>query len=341
MVKHAKIFFCILGVLLVSNCWKKQENEITRPVIPHYTLSGNTLDYDSGKIRPHTQVKIQAVQLLYDVQFNMILVESDSNGHFIVDPVYPGDYFLIVHTNDAWHSTQKIGITHGDKDITIKVPKIIYSKILLNKYTGNRSNEFFYPMKNAAFGIAGSKCFINCNRVWGSVTNPAIGVFYLKWNNWYFEKSFTPSINYNNLRNMTVGTEKIYMLTKDDSILTFNRWTGYPEGLKKVPVNVFGLTFNTIDKNLYACSHTEIFRLNPVDYSITETFPASSQYLNAMAFNKNIFTYDNAEFLLSEYDENMNVKATYVIIDPENNYQINSIYDFDFDTYNNLWIMVN
>ena len=341
MCKRINILFFIIVFLSALNCWQKQDHEITRPEVPHYILSGKTIDYDTQKSLPHTTIKIQPVQLLYDVQFNTALIESDSNGNFALDPIYPGDYTLTVYSGDSWHSSRKFGITHADRDITIKVPKIIFSKFLLKKYTGNSSNEFYYPMENAAFGIAESKCFINCNRVWGSVTNPAIVVLNLKWNNWYYEKSFTPSLNYNNIRNMTIGMEKIYILTKDDSILTMNRWTGYQERIGKVPENIFGLTFNTIDKNLYACSHTEIFRLNPVDYSITNTYSTSSQYLNAMAFNKNIYTYDNIEYLLRFHDENMNVLTTYAIIDPNSRYQIKNIYDFDFDTYNNLWIMVN
>ncbi len=341
MLKYIKIFLCVFVVLLVTNCWQKQVHEITRPVIPHYILDGITIDYDTEKALPHTTIKILPVQLLYDVQFNTTMVESDSNGYFVLDPIYPGDYTLTVYSGESWHSTQKIGITHADRHMTIKVPKVIFAKILLHKFSGHNSNEYFYTADNAAFCIMGSKCLINCNRVWESITNPAIGVFYLQWNNWYYKKSFTPSINYNNLRNMSVGTDKIYILTKDDSILTLNRWTGYPERIGKVPANVFGLTFNTIDKNLYACSHTEIFRLNPVDYTIINTYPATSQYLNAMAFNKNIYTYDNMEYLLRLHDESMNVLATYAIINPDSKYQIHNIYDFDFDTYNNLWIMVN
>ena len=340
MRKKIKNILLIILFVLLLNCWQKQDHEITRPEIPRYTLSGITVDIDTEKILPKTTIKIQPVQLLYDVQFNMTMIESDSNGYFAIDPIYPGDYTLTVNSGDSWHSTQKIEISHADKDITIKVPKIIYCKTFLYKYTGNNSNEFFFPMENAAFCITGSKCLINCVRVWGSVTNPAIAVFNLKWNNWYFDKSYTPTLNYNNLGKMTAGTEKIYISTKDDSILTMNRWTGYVERTTKAPVYIHSLAYNTIDKNLYTCSHTEIYILDPVDYSIIKTFQAPSEYLDAMAFNKNIYTYDNMEYLLRLHDENMNVLSSYAIIDPNSRYQIQDIYDFDFDTYNNLWVMV-
>ncbi len=334
-----KFLFCIIIALMTLNCWKKQGHEVTRPVVPHYILDGSTIDYDTGNTLPFITMKIQAAQLLYEVEFNTTVVESDSNGNFAFDPIYPGDYTLTVNSGDSWHSSQKIHIDHADRHMTIKVPKTIYANILLNKYTGHSSNEFYFPMENGAFSIDVSKCYINCNRVFESVTNPAIGVFYLNWNNWYFEKPFTPEINYDNLRNMTVGLEKIYISTKNDSILTLNKWTGYPENTKKVSVNLFGLAFHTTDKYLYACSHTEIYKLDPENYSVINTFPAPSRYLDAMAFNKKIYTFDNHEYLLRLHDEGMNVTATYVIINRDFENQIQNIYDFDFDSNDNLWVM--
>ncbi|MBN2414114.1 hypothetical protein JXQ31_20740 [candidate division KSB1 bacterium] len=334
-----KILFIFIGIQFF-NCWQKQEHDINRPEIPRYILSGKTIDIDTQEILPKTTIKIQAGQLLYDVEFNTTIVESDSNGYFFIDPIYPGNYIITLKSGDSWHSTKKIEIAHTDRTMTIKVPKTIYANILLNKYTGHSSNEFYFPMENGAFAIDGSKCFINCNRVFGYVTNPAIAVFYSKWNNWYFEKPFTPVINYINIRKMTIGLDKIYISTKDDSMLTLNRWTGYPERTKKVSINLFGLTFNTTDKNLYACSHTEIYTLDPDDYSIINTFPAPSQYLNAMAFNKKIYTYDNNEYLLRLHDENMNVTATFVLINRDTEYQIQNIYDFDIDSNDNLWVMI-
>ena len=77
------------------SCWEKQKHEITAPIIPNYTLSGLVQDMDLGEVLAGREVKIEPHSLVYaDAEMINMMDTSDTSGHYQLDFVMPGTYFI-------------------------------------------------------------------------------------------------------------------------------------------------------------------------------------------------------------------------------------------------------
>jgi len=327
---------------LFLNCWKKQGNEITRPVVPHYTLSGTTIDYDRGEIVPHVTIKVTAVSMLYsDATFAQVLTESDSVGQFVIDPIYPGNYVLDINTENAWHSSKKIEIAHSDRSMDLLIPQVQFASFLPKSYQASNDMDIAKVKKNAAFCIDQSTCYINCSHDHYPLPPNEISVLKKDYTRWVYEKPFNPGIDYDSLLKMTNDYENLLLLAKKDTLIQVNKWSGFTGRKTKLTglVNLQDLVFNRTDNFIYACTPMEILKLNATDYSILDSYQFPGRNFDAMACNNTIFTFDKADYLLRQHNANLQVIKTSVIINSTDMEQITKLYDFDFDGSKNLWVM--
>ncbi|HPG40726.1 MAG TPA: hypothetical protein PLP19_16850 [bacterium] len=333
----------IIGLLpIIFNCWKKQGNEITRPAVPHYQLSGTTLDYDSGEILPHITIQVKAVTMLYsDVTFTDVITESDSVGKFIFDPIYPGNYVLAINTENAWHSSKNIEIAHSDRSIDLLIPQVQFATYLPKSYQASNDMDITKVKKNAAFCIDQSTCYINCAHDHYPLPPTEISIFKKEYIRWVYEKPLNPGIDYDSFFKMTCDYNNLLILAKNDTIIPVNKWTGYAGRKIKLAglASLQDLVFNQTDNFLYACTPTEILKLSATDYSILGSYQFPTRNYDAIACNNTIFTFDKADYLLRQHNANMQIIKTFVIINSVDMSQITKLYDFDFDGLKNLWVM--
>ena len=121
--RFLKFSICVFTLICLS-CWDKQERELLPPTIPNYILSGYTVDrVDSTRVLPNTPVTLIMIASLYDVTFPTISIESDSNGYFQFDEVFPGNYLIRADRDGFNVISDGISIEHEDRTLKINLPK--------------------------------------------------------------------------------------------------------------------------------------------------------------------------------------------------------------------------
>ncbi len=335
MKKAIPIFITLLTLALFINCWNKQENDVTRPVIPQYTFSGEILDYDS-EMALETEIELSEYRMLYDVSFGTQTVSTDSAGQFLFETVYPGYYTFRVKREDVWLSEQKLQVEHSDTSAIIKIPNLFFA------------DRFSSTGPKPALACSGQYAWV-LNRSYLKRYNSGkeyleifdlLNVFKQNSDVWFTENNFEDKLNEKNISAMAFCREGVAAIAQPDTLLLFNRWDGTISSTLKLSRSVNGLSFHAQTGNLYSCSQSTIFKHNVDSKLIESIYPTEFPSLRALAYYKTIYSYDNSEFFLRRHDSDLNVTDTYVIIDNKTSSQISNIYDMSFDGYGNLWYTV-
>ncbi|MBN2414113.1 hypothetical protein JXQ31_20735 [candidate division KSB1 bacterium] len=331
-----KIILLLFILLLIFGCWKKQSHDITRPVIPNYIFNGTAMDYDSGEKLAHVPIKLSEYKMLYDVEFGIQIDTTDSNGFFEFDPVYPGYYFYSFQKDGYWLFNKRIEIHHKDTTTIIKVPQVYFAQ------------EFKHTIStNPALAISGSKAW--CNEFWfgsspANDTYPFIDAdlfrIYKQTNKmWNYENFYISPFYRKNLTSMAFGRNGLYACVAPDTLYIINTTDGTLTGKYQLSQNISGITFYPKKNCIYSCSNSNIYQHEPDNPgNILQSWNFDFPNLSAMAYYRYIYAYDNNEFLLRQYDEEMNVLTTFALINSLSNAQVFNIFDMSFDGYGALWI---
>ncbi len=330
-----KLLILIVFISLLS-CWKKQDHDVTRPLIPSYRFSGQTIDIDSGEILSGVSIQIRQVHMLYEVTFGTQVVESDSNGNFEFDPIYPGTYYIDYQIGDYWiDAWDKLEIAHKDSAVVIEIPKIFMCNVF------STSSMSTHP------AIASNGSRLVSNEMWmGALTGqePLVNAELLRKykynvNHWEFEYYFMSPFNKKNVTGMTYHREVVLACVGPDSLyqLDLNHFT--VQRAHKMTQNIKGLCLNIADGHVYSCSQNSIFRHDKTDFSnITEQYTIEANNLRAMAYYKGMYCYDNDRYILRKFDADMNTTASYVLIRKSTDQQVKKVYDMTFSGYGDLWV---
>ena len=121
------LLVCFFALCCLS-CWDKQRRDLLQPTVPNYILSGYTVDRDNPTtVLPHTPITLIMEKMLYDVTFPTVSMESDSNGYFQFDEVYPGNYYIRADREGFSVISDMVTIGHEDRVININLPKPLLS----------------------------------------------------------------------------------------------------------------------------------------------------------------------------------------------------------------------
>ena len=326
-------------MLLFLNCWNKQDHGITQPDVPRYTLSGVTLDFITNEPVPNSIINIQAVQLVYDIAFPSQTLQSDSAGHYSIDPVYPGSYIIRIVKNGCLLNDLKLTIEHTDRDFDLYVPEI--------RLSGN------YPMNikidhNSTFKIANNPCFsifgksgANISEKW--VDGSFAGLYFCNtaYNQSYWvvtefqEILFDPS----KIRQLEISDDHYYAIEYSDSLLVFDKFFVDSPITFELGIYVKDIAFNQFDRELYACTDSLLYRLDVTGRKITQIAPFPTSGMTVMTwYENNLYLYNKQENLLYQLDLRLQVVKVYAVVNKTSNTLVQDIYDLHFDVYNNLWV---
>ena len=322
------LYLVIMGLLLF-NCWSRQNHDITKPIIPHYIFNGTAIDMDSGDPLPGTRIKLEQVNMMYDVDFGTRIINADSTGYFQFDTVYPGSYNLSMERNNYFINKTQIQIQHMDTTAVLEIPlvKIAYT-----------------------FSATGQGLAINGTKAWflsmGDDTKrwwlPAdiIRIYSLSlYYGWKFTTSNRYYLDGTVMYAMTFGHDGVYCTAYPDSIYMFNTYDASIAADFQIDKNVTGIAYHIGQQTLYTCYKSNIYKHDQIAVShIIQTFPMEYPDLRAMAYYRNLFVWDSKLNLLFQLDNDMHVIGSYALL-YESGEQIDNIYDMSFDGYGRLWVI--
>ncbi len=350
MLKYYK-YILIIVLLFLTNCWNKQDNDINGPNVPKYTLSGQTIEYNTNDILPKTQIKVTAVELLYDAEFNSKTVESDSNGIFTVSGLIPGSYLFSVNSNSIWLESERLSIEHEDRVMDIRVPHIIFGNVHPHVIhddfdpTGKYLNSSRFVMVNSeypAFYISGNASTFASNK-FESFGASSVGYYFCKTsldnNTTTFYSAQPSTANLDDIYQLTVDNNNIYALKKPDTLLVIDKWQFYLKQAIPLEYPLQDIIFEPYSKSLLACNDSVLFQINTETFEMNKLTDMPIKTCGALTFHKEMFyVYDNSTHLYHKMLPNFKIQETFAIVHKLNNNHITDVYDIHFDSYNNLWL---
>lgn len=321
-MKRLKKLHCVTSILAIffAGCWNRQDHHVTRPDIPTYSFSGRVVDWDTDSTMAGIGVVLCEVDMVYEVNFDTVTVVTDSAGNFVISPVYPGKYFLNFVRDNYPIGDFNIQIDYSDVTRHYRLPQIYLTLRL-------RTKDMLYSGKPMAINNMTCSFFSN-----------EIMQFKNENGEWIFDKSLPNVLKDKNIKACTIVGNNFYVSQAPDSIIVINRFDGSRVGGYAVSANLTGLAFDKAGERLYSCSRTAIYRHDETSAGFAETWSPPVVQLEALAWKDGLYSYDNSEQVLKRYDSNMNVIATYALIDNNAGRQIEKLTDMDFDAYGNLWI---
>jgi hypothetical protein len=327
MLKHYNVIIPALSLFLVLSCWKKQEHDITRPIVPHYIFNGTAVDYDTGENLANIVIKLTATKMLYDVEFESQTDTTDSSGNFSFDPVYPGYYTWSIQKDGYWLAEKRLVIQHRDSTTIIKVPQLFFAQIF--KFGGD-------------LAINGAKAWCNIYMMTPSFKWLQQFKTYKQINKVWFDDSFLLSPFYKkNVTSMAFGREVLYACIAPDTLYLVNLQDGSFSGKYQLSQNITSVAYHPPQNCIYTCSKNNIYRHETEQpINIVQSWNYENCTLTSIAYYKGIHTFDNTESLLRKYDSDMNIITTFAIINSLTKNQILNIPGMSFDGYGQLWISI-
>ncbi len=149
-----KKYLFILSVYLFIACWDRQENDITAPEIPNYTLSATVVDIDLNEPLAAISVIITAGQLSYPVAFNSDTLITNDQGQFFIENLVIGNYELTFHRDGQPVLIYRYFQGYEDKDITFNLPSVYDIENVLENYNNIKFTVFDDPVKEQMNGLA-------------------------------------------------------------------------------------------------------------------------------------------------------------------------------------------
>ncbi|MBN2414115.1 carboxypeptidase regulatory-like domain-containing protein [candidate division KSB1 bacterium] len=336
MPKKIKTLLIILVTVQFLNCWQKQDHDITRPLIPNYVFNGTAVDIDSRENLHDISIKMVEEYMLYDVDFATRIVKTDSNGFFQFDSVYPGNYTFSFERDGFYINEKRITIGHKDTSALLEVPKIFIGGQFSR---GGSAYPALAITGSEAWKITRAKDLLHppwpdIQRDWFTISK------YINYH-WEITDWLRSPLNKKVIKSMAFGRDGVYACVPPDTLFVLNRWDGSLSGNYVLPVTVNGIAFYPSEKCIYTCSKNSIYKHEPdLPEKIENTYEINTPDLSAIAYYRNIYSYDNSSFLLRKHDTDMSILETFALINEQTETQINKIWDMSFDGYGNLWVSI-
>jgi len=333
----------IIGIagLLCLSCWNKQEHDITRPEVPHYTLSGVTVDYVTGEPVPQTTLRMSATLLLYDIHFPTQILETDSAGHYSISPVYPGNYILSIKKDNCWLQGKKLEIGHMDRELQIKVPNVRYAFLHPQKIRVGDVTEYWHVSKtNPCFSISGLTGILPTQQI--KFDKPG-GFFFGKVNlengRSYYKSAHETGTDLTGIYQITTGNGQFYACKWPDSIMVFHQWQYNLINKYSTGIFIKDIAFNMYDKKLYACTDSLFYNVDLNSQQLSEISPLPVKGITTMTWHDDfLYLMQRQEDLLYKINPQLQIEKIYAIVNRLNDSHITRIFDMNFDGYDNLWV---
>ena len=322
--------FILSAILLFCfGCWERQDIELLRPEIPHYTLSGYTIDIDdSTLILPKIPISISAVQMLYDVTFDPITIESDSNGYFNIDTVYPGNYIISAKRDGYTVVSETITVGHEDKVYDVELPKLLFSYMYYRSLGSD--NPLITGVSNGFWFLGRIKIYSPLEMMVPAFFHYVVGNGTFGWDKWYKSPSDRiDSMEYTN------GLMYIYYTRpRGYAWLDAYNMTIIDSGYVNDPLSDFvwdGSGFwSTYGRYLQ-------YRGRNIE-SVENSWKVNSGNLGSLTkLGDYFYIYDLGRDLILETDPVGKIHASYRPIDYDTGLWI-IVYDMDFGYDGNLWV---
>lgn len=126
-MKNIFILFVLASALLLMHCWQKQKHEITAPVVPTYTLTGQAKDLDTEEPLKDIIVSLETVNLIYDTEMISAKDTTDDQGQFGFEGISPGSYLLTGYRSSFPVVSEQMVMEHGDKVFNLALPKYLFA----------------------------------------------------------------------------------------------------------------------------------------------------------------------------------------------------------------------
>ena len=327
-----RVYIFIICIPLVLSCWNKQNNDVTRPLIPNYIFSGQAVDMDSAEPLPGISIKLQGVNMLYEKDFGTQVLQTDSLGMFAFDSVYPGSYNLSMERNGFFINETKFEMSHRDSSALLLVPKIMIAHPFS---LGSSSNE-------PTLAISSTKAWKLTHSNSQNTNYPNATVYVYKLSDqvrWRLDAQYDRTITTQKIFCMAFGRDHVYFTVYPDTLYALNLYDASIAGHFSVGKNIHGIAFHIGKRSLVTCSRNFIYvhdQEKPAQ--IVQTYQVDSQELLALAYNKVLYAWDSGDHLLKALDDEMRITGNYALISSESEQQVTNINDMDFDGYGELWV---
>ena len=337
-----RVVLCIVlfGMLNLA-CWNKQGHDVTRPEIPHYVLSGQTVDYVTGEPVPFTPVRIVGVAMVYGNSFPTQTLQSDSSGSYAIDPVYPGSYTIYTQKDDYWLKGRDITIEHNDRELDLDVTDIKFVIFHPKRYT--ISDEVSYSLADSrrpCFTISELQSFL-----------PTILNYYGKKQGYhfcmanlvnYFAKYNTPketTADLSSIKQFDVGSDKFYALKYPDTLMVIDRWQYDFLFQVKTGVSFVDIACNRSDNKWYGCTDSLLYEIEAGKLACKELFPLPETGISSMTWHNNyIYLFQKQRGLLFKVNLQLEIEEAFTLYGQLSNSLVTDLYDMHFDIYDKLWI---
>ncbi len=333
------LFFSMF-FLFSSSCFNKQDNDITKPNVPEYVLSGSTLDYVTGEPVPNTQLRIQSVAMLYDISFPTRTITSDSMGNYTIDPVYPGSYAIQIVKDDCLLKPIPIQIEHENRELSLDVPQILYGNQFPHSISYDWNGTFqMIDSSHPYFAMIGSKGLL-LTRFYNNGT--FIGFYFVttdhKLTGWHYDTLTEIDFDPSDIWQLEVGRDHYYAIKYPDSLMIFDRWASQLQQTIATGIVMQDIAYNPYDKALYACTDSLLYRLENNTYNATLIAELPQAGMSAMTWNDDkLYLLRKYEDLVYQLNKQIQIEKIYAVANFSDNAVWNNIYDIYFDSSDRFW----
>jgi len=318
------IIINVIPLILIINCWKKQHHDVTAPEMPHYTVLGFARDVDS-------KIPLQNVTVAIDNEKTI----TDSLGFYRIEKVYVGMHTIEVIRDSYRAFAKDFFLSYADRQLDLKVPKPLLAEpidipmlSLIGGICPVDNSIAIMPFENSTkekpwfsaeiYEMSGERTFTKVNSFKERFTADAyaMGLEHV-WGSYWF------CIN-----DMAAPTT-LYEITAKNKIRT----------KLSFPYFVKDLTFDGHDFWM-TNGRQKIIKASGLGEHFEEHFAPGSSTSGISWDGKSIWSSDEKENLLFQYDENMSVIRTFKpFIDRkiDDKTFINYLSHLTFDSKGNLW----
>ncbi len=326
--------------LICMSCFNKQDNDITKPNVPEYILSGSTLDYVTGEPVPNVGVNIKAVMLNYTVDFPEQSVQSDSLGRYVIDPVYPGGYTISVVKDNYKLHEKSIQIEHENRDLLLNIPDIYFGQkfpinMELDFNTSFIHSNFVHPCF-AIYNLAGlfpSEKWSGLDFLGYHFCKSGYFDYTWKWQS-HIKLDFDPTV----IWQMEIDRNFYIAMKYPDSLMIFDKWTSSLLNTFSTGTILKDIAYNQYDNTLYACSDSMLYSVDIAGKTVTELANLPLTGIHSMSWNNNLlYLYNKTENLLYKVNLQLQIDNIYAVINQSTDLLLLDIYDMHFDSMDRLW----
>ena len=215
----------------------------------------------------------------------------------------------------------------------LDIPKIFTVCTFPPAYNTGRALEPFHSPSSIdpAFACQGSKGIVNLGQGF-------IDELKLQHGQWSYRTTYNLSFSTRKtFSGLAFGRSHIYAIVSSINVYFYN-FDFSLKSVREISTFMNGITYNSTKDIIYICTDSQIHIYDSTLNNKINSIVFPFKKLKALAYYRNLYSFDNSDHVLRKHDEELNIVRTFALMDIETGHQISRVYDMDFDGYGNLWV---